>query len=708
VDYCGVGCQSKFGECNKVEANKKSKTITTKKSSKKNTTSSKKSSTKKSSKNISTTSKSKKITSTKKNKKTTTTQKTKTINSKESNISTNGKCGPKNGNKVCPKGKCCSKKGYCGETDAYCKSGCLSEFGVCKDTKRSSTKLTSNKKTTSKKTSTKKTTSKKSSTKKTSIRKTSTKKTTTKPITTKKITTKPITSKTKTSNISRETSLISKNGKCGPKNGNTICPNNKYCSQYGYCGTSKAYCGKGCQSEFGKCNQIAETSKTKTSAKKKTTTTTSKTTKSSTKKTTTTTTTTEKITSTKVSAETNLISTDGTCGLKHGNKICPENECCGSDGKCAFNNEACGVGCQKEFGGYCLPENYEEYLCEECVDCIDCSENLFYALRCPSTCASDPDHLDDDYQEIDYKEGEVAFITFGDDGTKIYKDIYGNMITVIYPEDKEPKTTTKKTPTATATVASTSTSSAIKTNSISTDGTCGPKHGNKACPEYECCGSDGKCAFNNEACGVGCQKEFGYYCLPEDYEEYLCVECVDCIDCSENLFYALRCPSTCASDPDHLDDDYQEIDYKEGEVAFITFGDDGTKIYKDIYGNMITVIYPEDKEPKTTTKKTPTATATVASTSTSSAIKTNSISTDGTCGPKHGNKACPEYECCGSDGKCAFNNEACGVGCQKEFGYYCLPEDYEEYLCVECVDCIDCSENLFYALRCPSTCASYP
>ncbi|KAG4090649.1 hypothetical protein H8356DRAFT_1052772 [Neocallimastix lanati (nom. inval.)] len=302
VDYCGVGCQSKFGECNK----------------------------------------------------TTTTQKTKTINSKESNISTNGKCGPKNGNKICPKGKCCSKKGYCGETDAYCKSGCQSEFGVCKDTKKSSTKKTT------------------------------------------------------------KTSLISKNGKCGPKNGNKICPNNKCCSQYGYCGTSKAYCGKGCQSEFGK---LAST-----------------------------------LTSTSSAVETNPISTDGTCGPKHGNKVCPGNECCGSDGKCAFNNKACGIGCQKEFGGYCLPEDYRERVCMECVDCVDCRKNLFYALRCSSACASDPDHLDDGVFTLDYKEGEVAFITYRDDGAEIYEDYEGNTITIIYPEDKEPKTTTKKTPTATSTV----------------------------------------------------------------------------------------------------------------------------------------------------------------------------------------------------------------------------------------------------------------
>jgi len=95
-------------------------------------------------------------------------------------ISTNGKCGPKNGNTVCPSGKCCSKYGWCGTSDDHCKAGCQSEFGKC-------------------------------------------------------------------------TPVISTNDKCGPKNGNTVCPSGKCCSKYGWCGTSDEYCKAGCQSEFGNC-----------------------------------------------------------------------------------------------------------------------------------------------------------------------------------------------------------------------------------------------------------------------------------------------------------------------------------------------------------------------------------------------------------------------------------------------------------------------
>ncbi|OUM59969.1 carbohydrate-binding module family 18 protein [Piromyces sp. E2] len=41
-------------------------------------------------------------------------------------------------------------------------------------------------------------------------------------------------------------------GKCGKEYGS--CDNNECCSKYGYCGKSSEYCGKGCQSEFGRCD----------------------------------------------------------------------------------------------------------------------------------------------------------------------------------------------------------------------------------------------------------------------------------------------------------------------------------------------------------------------------------------------------------------------------------------------------------------------
>ncbi|KAH0650018.1 hypothetical protein KY284_029930 [Solanum tuberosum] len=38
---------------------------------------------------------------------------------------------------------------------------------------------------------------------------------------------------------------------CGSQAGGALCANRLCCSQYGYCGTTPAYCGPGCQSQ---CN----------------------------------------------------------------------------------------------------------------------------------------------------------------------------------------------------------------------------------------------------------------------------------------------------------------------------------------------------------------------------------------------------------------------------------------------------------------------
>jgi hypothetical protein len=48
---------------------------------------------------------------------------------------------------------------------------------------------------------------------------------------------------------------VSKTARCGPSFGHT-CKKSKYgdcCSQYSYCGSTDAYCGRGCQAGFGDC-----------------------------------------------------------------------------------------------------------------------------------------------------------------------------------------------------------------------------------------------------------------------------------------------------------------------------------------------------------------------------------------------------------------------------------------------------------------------
>eukprot|EP00833_Pecoramyces_ruminatium_P018738 jgi/Orpsp1_1/1192770/evm.model.d7180000095748.1 len=95
---------------------------------------------------------------------------------------------------------------------------------------------------------------------------------------------------------------ISTNGKCGVNYGK--CPSNECCSQWGYCGKTSDYCGKGCQSEFGKCEN---------------------------------------------SGSSYPISTDDRCGNEFGTR-CPSGECCSKHGWCGKSDAHCGSGCQSEFG----------------------------------------------------------------------------------------------------------------------------------------------------------------------------------------------------------------------------------------------------------------------------------------------------------------------------------------------------------------------
>jgi len=142
-------------------------------------------------------------------------------NTSTSVVSTNGKCGPKNGNTVCPAGKCCSKYGWCGTSDDHCKAGCQSEFGKCTST----------------------------------------------------------------------------DNRCGPKFGNKVCSNGKCCSKYGWCGTTDDHCMAGCQSEFGKCTSLKDR-----------------------------------------------------CGPNFGNTSCPSGKCCSKYGWCGTTDDHCKSGCQSEFG----------------------------------------------------------------------------------------------------------------------------------------------------------------------------------------------------------------------------------------------------------------------------------------------------------------------------------------------------------------------
>jgi len=118
-------------------------------------------------------------------------------------ISTDDTCGPNNGNKRCPDGECCSKYGYCGITEKHCDAGCQVGYGICRGPEHPPENPPEH----------------------------------------------PPAKEPKP-----KQGKISTNDRCGPENGNTICPNNKCCSKYGYCGVTEKHCNAGCQVNYGKCN----------------------------------------------------------------------------------------------------------------------------------------------------------------------------------------------------------------------------------------------------------------------------------------------------------------------------------------------------------------------------------------------------------------------------------------------------------------------
>ncbi|KAI9050602.1 hypothetical protein LZ554_005761 [Drepanopeziza brunnea f. sp. 'monogermtubi'] len=188
-------------------------------------------------------------------------------------------------------------------------------------------------------------------------------------------------------NIQVRDGPYSKDGSCGPKNGNTICdPNSKAytggcCSQYGWCGKTADYCGTGCisgcpapvaprsdgqcgakyggatcdpQGEFGGCcsqygfcgtsdGHCLVSNGCQSGCKGSASPTTSQ----------------EPVigpvssTMPAGATATARVTTDGTCGTSNGNTVCGSlwNDCCSMYGFCGNTSAHCGAGCQS---GKCL------------------------------------------------------------------------------------------------------------------------------------------------------------------------------------------------------------------------------------------------------------------------------------------------------------------------------------------------------------------
>lgn len=97
------------------------------------------------------------------------------------------------------------------------------------------------------------------------------------------------------------------NGQCGALYGS--CLNNLCCSSYGYCETTSAYCGAGCQFAYGTCNPISPSLPSTPSP---------------------------------------TANPNGKCGNGIGN--CAKGFCCSSAGYCGSTSAYCGTGCQSAYG----------------------------------------------------------------------------------------------------------------------------------------------------------------------------------------------------------------------------------------------------------------------------------------------------------------------------------------------------------------------
>ncbi|KAK1999776.1 polysaccharide deacetylase [Colletotrichum falcatum] len=116
------------------------------------------------------------------------------------------------------------------------------------------------------------------------------------------------------------TGVVGPGGACGGTEG-YVCEAGACCSEYGFCGTSQAYCAAGCQPLFGVCG-VAGPAASGASA-----------------------------TTPSAPAATQIggVSPDNTCGGANG-YTCPGTTCCSEWGFCGDTTDHCGARCQPLFG----------------------------------------------------------------------------------------------------------------------------------------------------------------------------------------------------------------------------------------------------------------------------------------------------------------------------------------------------------------------
>lgn len=201
-------------------------------------------------------------------------------------VSTDGTCGGNTGS-TCQGstfGNCCSAAGWCGSTADYCAAGCQSVFGSCGSSSSS-------------------------------------------------VVASAVSAVSTASTAPSSTpNKVSTDATCGGNTGFT-CQGSTFgncCSQAGWCGSTTAYCGDGCNPLFGTCSSSSSPATTVATSVRPSAT--------------------SAAPPAKTSAPASNVSTNGKCGARNGNKVCPGSKCCSVMGNCGDNMLYCWVGCQKGFG----------------------------------------------------------------------------------------------------------------------------------------------------------------------------------------------------------------------------------------------------------------------------------------------------------------------------------------------------------------------
>ncbi|KAI6367535.1 hypothetical protein MCOR25_004899 [Pyricularia grisea] len=261
---------------------------------------------------------------------------------------------------------------------------------------------------------------------------------------------------------------VSTDGVCG-QNGNT-CQGSVFgncCSQYGYCGSTDAFCGTGCKSSWGTCSGGNAGGNAGGQPVTK-------------------------------------VSTDGTCGGTSGLTCAGSSfgTCCSQYGYCGSLSGYCGTGCQAGFGS------------------CDSSSPSSSAVNPPASSSATPSASSSPASGKISKDGTCG----GAGGMTCAGSAFGNCCsssgwcgsTADYCGTgcNSAFGTCTNTP-ASSSLPSTATTSATpsSTAKISPDGSCGGANG-YTCPGTQCCGKRGWCGSPSFAyCGMGCQPAFGT-CAP--------------------------------------------------------------------------------------------------------------------------------------------------------------------------------------------------